>query len=99
MIGMHVFEIDQYYFARRSKKRVGFRSRYQTTEGHIFSNWVDIPQPGSVDWSPRSDKWKVVYSGGGWVRVDGLSLLTPEGTMNTQVQSRPLPREECDILG
>jgi hypothetical protein len=84
-----VFEIKSYWFARRKNGFVlGRYSGWQwlTTEKHFYNHWVDVRKNGpspeaSVTLSPRLNEWKVVRAAAGWVRADGLSVLTSGGTM------------------
>jgi hypothetical protein len=102
VVGMQAFEIKEYYFARREKQDIGIGTapgdlRWQTVQMEKWDHWVDLRQEesGWVSWTPSPDSWSNVYSGDGYVRADGAGRLTPQGTMNVQVESRALPPEQC----
>jgi hypothetical protein len=100
MIAVQAFQISRYSFAvrRMSQEMWGM---WETSEADEFDRWVYLwkEDPGPqkwVDYSYHDSEWGILYSLGGYIRVDGLALLTPGGTMNVQVQSRELPPEACN---
>jgi hypothetical protein len=97
IIAVQSFVLSRYYFAvRRISNGV-----WVSSQARELDKWVELrkdsPGPrGIVVGKLRPTQWSTVYSSGGNVSVDGLALLIPGGTMNMQVQSRPLPPEECN---
>jgi hypothetical protein len=116
LIGMQTFKIESYQWARREIREVqrsGSRTgevewEWYTVQGQsgMRLRWVDLRQdPGNgwVTWKDRPDhaEWKEVYSGDGYVRIDGLCMMLPnmlgpdEYKMVVNVQYQSLPPERC----
>jgi hypothetical protein len=102
MIGMQAFTISKYYFARLERQDIGlgtalYDMEWVTMQMEESDHWMDLQQTesGWVTLSASPNTWANVYSGDGYVRVEGVGLLAPEETINVGVESRALPPEEC----
>jgi hypothetical protein len=100
IIGVASFELVRYYFALREYDED--EEEWKTLNAGKSSKWVDIwkIRVGTLEFlgtRNRSEEWKIVYSPEVYWRVEGPAMLTPGGTMNLQLQSRELPREECNL--
>jgi hypothetical protein len=92
MIAVNAFQLEKYYWCIRRRRKWVFW-RWETVQEGIFDVWMDVE--GIVVPSAMGDEWKTVYSSGGYMRVDGLSLMIPGRTMIGQIEDWALPPQEC----
>jgi hypothetical protein len=61
----------------------------------VSDTWMDVVMDNRGIVGASSTGWQRVYSSAGYVRVDGLCMLSPGGTMIVQIMRQELPPQNC----